>query len=139
MVVVLSGVTSSCGLVPCGYCRPAAPYNDRVCLNIKAAAREASMPARLSLGRAILAGSIGLLALLVTSPSIWTAGEKGTFTGPWDLAALRRPPKVTVAEGGKTLTALYYEGEPYRGRPTRVFAYLAPEQACPPPLGGWAV
>jgi dienelactone hydrolase len=37
---------------------------------------------------------------------------------------------VTVAERGRVVTSLYYEGEPYRGKPTRVFAYLArPEKA----------
>jgi dienelactone hydrolase len=32
---------------------------------------------------------------------------------------------VTGRAAGKALTSLYYEGEPYRGKPTRVFAYLA--------------
>jgi dienelactone hydrolase len=32
---------------------------------------------------------------------------------------------VIVIEDGKTLTTLYYEGEPHQGKPTRVFAYLA--------------
>ena len=43
----------------------------------------------------------------------------------WDMAALRKPPSVNVVaqEGG--LRSLYYEGETYKGKPTRVFAYLA--------------
>ncbi len=44
--------------------------------------------------------------------------------GPWDLDALRKPPKVTYAARG-AVSSLYYESEPYRGKPTRVFAYLA--------------
>jgi dienelactone hydrolase len=60
------------------------------------------------------------------------AGEKPADrgTGPWDLVALRQAPKVTVITEGKPLTSLYYEGEPYHGKPTRVFAYLGrPEKA----------
>ncbi len=53
------------------------------------------------------------------------AKEPTRTTGPWDLDHLRQPPRITVAEQGTTVTALYYEGEPYHGKPTRVFAYLA--------------
>src|SRR5260370_16067985 len=62
--------------------------------------------------RMTLAVACSVLALLAASPTVRAGGEaKGKFTGPWDLETLRRPPKVTVAEGGKTLMALYYEGE----------------------------
>jgi dienelactone hydrolase len=44
--------------------------------------------------------------------------------GPWNLEALQRPPKVVYASKG-AISTLHYEGEPYRGKPTRVFAYLA--------------
>src|SRR4051812_4404664 len=56
---------------------------------------------------------------------VFHSSSLGKQMGPWDLDSLRRPPKVTTLETGKTLTSLYYEGEPYRGKPTRVFAYLA--------------
>jgi dienelactone hydrolase len=52
------------------------------------------------------------------------APRAGTLTGPWDLLTLRQAPKVTEAKQDGTITALHYEGEPYRGKPTRVFAYL---------------
>src|SRR5438046_1727152 len=68
--------------------------------------------------RSIVTAS-ALLLLVFNPPS------QGKDVGPWDLDTLRRPPKVTTIERGKTLTSLYYEGEPYRGKPTRVFAYLA--------------
>ena len=44
---------------------------------------------------------------------------------PWDLKALSRVPKTYAAEGfpAKGLKALFYEGPPYRGKPTRVFAW----------------
>jgi dienelactone hydrolase len=71
-------------------------------------------------------GTAGLLVLLTGMP-VGSADQKreGRLTGPWDLEALRRPPRVSSADEGKILTALYYEGEPYQGKPTRVFAYLA--------------
>jgi alpha-beta hydrolase superfamily lysophospholipase len=72
-----------------------------------------------------------LLALVLGSPPCGVrAGDDGKGIGPWDLNALRRVPTAGVAETGGGVTSLYYEGEPYRGRPTRVFAYLArPEKA----------
>src|SRR6516162_6965762 len=84
------------------------------------------MPFVSSQRRGLLIGSAGLLILLAGSPTDW-AEEKpqAKATDPWGLEALRKPPKVTVAEEGKTLTALYYEGEPCKEKPTRVFAYLA--------------
>ena len=47
------------------------------------------------------------------------------FTGSWDMRALRQVPKVTTIKQEGRLTALYYEGEPYQQKPTRVLAYLA--------------
>lgn len=57
---------------------------------------------------------------------------------PWKLSALSEAPSFTVdadcsADG---VTAIYYDGLPYRGKPTRVFAYFAvprlqPGQTCP--------
>ena len=47
--------------------------------------------------------------------------------GPmWDLAALSKPPAVYPAEGfdAKGMKAIFYGGRPFRGSPTRVFAWL---------------
>ncbi len=59
-------------------------------------------------------------------------------SGPmWDIAALSRPPAVYPAEGfsAEGVRAVFYEGLPYRGRPTRVFAWIG----IPPlPEGGRA-
>ena len=41
------------------------------------------------------------------------------------MKSLRRPPAFTVIERKGNLASIYYEGEPYKGKPTRVFAYLA--------------
>lgn len=45
-------------------------------------------------------------------------------TTPWDLAALSKAPKLSWGEGTK-VRSLYYRGERYKGKDTRVFAYYA--------------
>src|SRR5947209_16275221 len=61
-----------------------------------------------------------VFVLLVLLPGAVRAADRG----PWNLEALRKPPSVTYASKGAVRT-LYYEGEPYQGKPTRVSAYLA--------------
>lgn len=75
--------------------------------------------------------TIGFLILLSGVPFSGTGeAAEGRYTGPWNIASLRKVPKVTGAEEGKTPTPLFYEGESYQGKSTRVFAYLArPEKA----------
>ena len=49
---------------------------------------------------------------------------------PWDTAALFQPPKSAPAEGfnEEGVSALFYDGVPFKGAPTRVFAwYGAPK------------
>jgi dienelactone hydrolase len=64
--------------------------------------------------------SLGLL-LVAGCSSLRTAAR---HTGVWNLAALKAAP--TAEWGGRTglVQEVYYQGEPYRGKPTRVFAYL---------------
>jgi len=45
-------------------------------------------------------------------------------TTPWNLEQLSKVPKFEWDEGNQ-VRSLYYEGEPYKGKPTRVFAYYA--------------
>ena len=45
-------------------------------------------------------------------------------TTPWDLRELSEPPEFTWGKGDK-VRALYYKGEPYKSKATRVFAYYA--------------
>jgi len=62
-----------------------------------------------------------LLLLFVGCRSVQTAAP---HTATWDLAALN---SVPAAEWGGTtglVQEVYYQGEPYRGKPTRIFAYL---------------
>ena len=51
---------------------------------------------------------------------------------PWDMAPLERPPKVYPAPdmAAEGVRGLYYDGLPWRGEPTRVFAWFGlPERA----------
>src|SRR5262249_13692567 len=66
------------------------------------------------------------LTLLLLAQAGRAADKPGSrFTGPWDLPAFRQAPRITLLDETRTVTPLYYEGEPYQGKPTRVFAYLA--------------
>ena len=50
----------------------------------------------------------------------------GQSTGPWDVKALQTA--AVKPEWGETVgkaREVYYPGEPYQGKPTRVFAYYA--------------
>ncbi|MHC4442994.1 MAG: alpha/beta fold hydrolase [Planctomycetota bacterium] len=52
-------------------------------------------------------------------------------TGPWDLHSLAEVPAVEWIDSTGTVRGLYYAGELYGGKPTRVFAYYAvPEDVC---------
>jgi cephalosporin-C deacetylase-like acetyl esterase len=47
-------------------------------------------------------------------------------TTPWDLKALSAAPGFKWTEaGGKGVRSLHYRGEPFKGKPTRVFAYYS--------------
>ncbi|HEU4751794.1 MAG TPA: alpha/beta fold hydrolase, partial [Armatimonadota bacterium] len=73
-------------------------------------------------------------ALLCAVAAVGYGAEKKPDTGPWDVKALQKtvPRQQVVAteevkEGDVyvSLTSLYYDGEPYLGKPTRIFAYYA--------------
>ncbi len=57
----------------------------------------------------------------------------GSGTGPWDVSALQQPLRcevidtIQVQESGTavSLSSLYYSGEPWMGKSTRIFAYYA--------------
>src|ERR1039458_9879228 len=61
------------------------------------------------------------LLLVAGCSSLKTASR---HTGPWNTEALKQ---ATAAQwGARTglVQEVYYQGEPYRGKPTRIFAYL---------------
>ena len=46
-------------------------------------------------------------------------------SGPWPIPKLQKPVDYNVGNRFGAVEEIYYEGEPYQGRPTKVFAYLA--------------
>jgi len=44
-------------------------------------------------------------------------------TGPWDLTTLKKVPKAQWGKKVGPVQEVYFEGEPFHGKPTRVFAY----------------
>jgi dienelactone hydrolase len=71
-----------------------------------------------------LRGCVRLLALTV----LCIASLRASPAALWDLDALEAPPKVFACEAihssDDRIRALYFEGAPHRGNPTRVFAWL---------------
>lgn len=63
-----------------------------------------------------LAVSVLMTAVLVAEPA--------PPSTPWNLEVLSRAPVVEWSEGAE-VRSLFYQGEPYQGKPTRVFAYYA--------------
>jgi dienelactone hydrolase len=59
-----------------------------------------------------------LLAACVSVP------KTSRHTGPWDLSSLKQPPTPQWGTRTGLVQEVYYQGEPYRGKPTRIFAYL---------------
>ena len=68
--------------------------------------------------------------VLLSVPVGLRAAER--LTGPWDMAHLKSVPEYTWGEQNGLVREVYYEGEPYEGKPTRVFAYYA----CPEKVDG---
>ena len=66
-----------------------------------------------------------LLALFVVHPK---TGRTAPAEVPWDLARLSAPPAVfpceTIQPSDPRIRALFFAGPDYRGKPTRVFAWL---------------
>ena len=46
-------------------------------------------------------------------------------TTPWDVKALERVPATAWVDESKPVRELFYEGEPFDGKATGVFAYYA--------------
>ena len=71
-------------------------------------------------------GSIGLGAVLLLVANL-VGAERAT--GPWDMEHLKTVPSHTWGERSGMVREVYYEGQPYLGKPTRVFTYYArPDQ-----------
>ena len=65
-----------------------------------------------------------LVSLLVVACHSPEHARVQQSSGPWNLAELRRAPDVTWGSKTGAVQELYYQGEPFQQKPTRVFAYL---------------
>lgn len=72
--------------------------------------------------RSCLSALASLLSLLLAAGCASIPSSKST--GPWNLEALQTVPAVEWGPQSGRVQALYYGGEPFQGKPTRVFAYL---------------
>jgi dienelactone hydrolase len=71
-------------------------------------------------------GSALLLLILTTvvpGPTTVAETPESRFTGPWNLESLKPPPHPTWGAEAGLVREVFYEGEPFQGKPTRVFAY----------------
>jgi dienelactone hydrolase len=55
-------------------------------------------------------------------------------TGPWDTAQLARAPQATWGATKGLVQEVFYAGEPFQGKPTRVFAYYGRPAGGSPPF-----
>ncbi len=65
-----------------------------------------------------------LLAGLVLLHGCVAAPKSASHRGPWDLAELKKAPAAEWGALTGLVQEVYYQGEPFRGKPTRVFAYV---------------
>ena len=75
-------------------------------------------------------------ALILSAVQLSPAEQKTQPKSPWDMTELSKAPKVYAATKPESqhanIRGLFYESEPYQGKPTRVFAwYGAPADASP--------
>jgi dienelactone hydrolase len=66
-----------------------------------------------------------LRRLLIWSVAFLCTGPACAQSGPWNVDALGKAPAVEWLDKDGKLRRLLYESEPYKGKPTRVFAYYA--------------
>lgn len=64
---------------------------------------------------------IALVLVAVFSTTVLRAGE----TGPWNIPALQVPPAAEWGEVQGLVQSVTYAGEPWEGKPTKIFAYYA--------------
>lgn len=78
--------------------------------------------------------SVCVFGFLLTNPgcrvfqqdsSIIRPARSLPSTTPWNLTALSRRPGYEWSDQNSPVWSLYYEAEPYKNQPTRVFAYYA--------------
>ena len=82
-------------------------------------------------GPAAALAAVILFALWLGAAPLPLQGAEGPppVGGPWNIEELRKPPEAAWLKRDGRLRELLYAGEPYQGKPTRVFAYYAVPEA----------
>jgi len=66
-----------------------------------------------------------LLTLAVLLPATLQPVAAADNTGPWDLPTLKRTPAAEFGTPDGLVRPVHYSGEPFLGKPTRIFAWYA--------------
>ncbi len=66
-----------------------------------------------------------VICLLLTNVHVSATWAQPETTIPWDLSVLSQPPEIEWLDETSPVRSLFYTGESYVGKPTRVFAYFA--------------
>ena len=74
----------------------------------------------------------GIFAVLLTILFAAVLSARAEQTGPWDMAALSKVPHATWGATNEQVQEVYYEGEIFKGKPTRVFAYYGKPEGTGP-------
>lgn len=68
---------------------------------------------------------VTVAALLLSAFSLRAESVRAPGATPWNLTELSRTPAVEWHDATSPVRSLFYAGEPYKGKATRVFAYYA--------------
>lgn len=66
-----------------------------------------------------------LAAMTASAADVIVRSERLPETTPWDLKQLSEVPVFEWVDQKSSVRSLFYAGEPYGGKATRVFAYYA--------------
>ncbi|MFO0136362.1 MAG: alpha/beta hydrolase family protein [Planctomyces sp.] len=66
-----------------------------------------------------------LLTLAVLLPATLQPVTAADHTGPWDLPTLKQTPAAEFGTPDGLVRPVHYSGEPFQGKPTRIFAWYA--------------
>lgn len=66
-----------------------------------------------------------LLTLAVLLPATLQPVTAADNTGPWDLPTLKQTPAAEFGTPDGLVRPVHYSGEPFQGKPTRIFAWYA--------------
>lgn len=97
-------------------------------MNAKPDSRGSFSQAMSVLAACVLCMSFAVACVRVSDGRTSSAGAPLPETTPWDLKKLYEAPKFSWVQETGPVRSLFYEGESYKGKPTRVFAYYATPQ-----------